>query len=155
MDEKKIKVLKNGPYQVKGNVPLDELEYTMDPATHAMETEKVKDFETGAVYAICRCGRSKNYPFCDGSHLNEPPFDGTEVASTEGADETIAAGTPREASMMIHKPTGIKGPMMVKGGIPVEGADGKIYPIRESVSLCRCGKSKNKPFCDGSHMRKE
>jgi CDGSH-type Zn-finger protein/nitrite reductase/ring-hydroxylating ferredoxin subunit len=44
------------------------------------------------------------------------------------------------------------GPLWVRGGIPVESADGKIYEIRNRVTLCRCGRSQNKPFCDGSHM---
>lgn len=43
------------------------------------------------------------------------------------------------------------GPLWVKGRIPIESADGKTYEIRNRVTLCRCGLSKNKPFCDGSH----
>jgi CDGSH-type Zn-finger protein len=44
------------------------------------------------------------------------------------------------------------GPLWVRGGIPVESADGKPYTVRNRVTLCRCGKSENKPFCDGSHV---
>jgi CDGSH-type Zn-finger protein len=44
------------------------------------------------------------------------------------------------------------GPIWVMGGIPVQSADGKTYEIRDKITLCRCGKSLNKPFCDGSHM---
>ncbi|HET8688843.1 MAG TPA: CDGSH iron-sulfur domain-containing protein [Methanosarcina sp.] len=40
----------------------------------------------------------------------------------------------------------------MRGGIPIESADGKQYEIRNRVTLCRCGKSRNKPFCDGSHV---
>jgi hypothetical protein len=43
------------------------------------------------------------------------------------------------------------GPLWVKGGIPVESCKGKKYEIRNRVTLCRCGQSKNKPFCDGFH----
>ena len=46
-----------------------------------------------------------------------------------------------------------RGPIWVRGGIPVESVDGKIYEIRNRVTLCRCGKSSNKPFCDGSHLK--
>jgi CDGSH-type Zn-finger protein len=46
---------------------------------------------------------------------------------------------------------GMRGPIWVRGGIPIESADGSTYEIRNSVTLCRCGKSTNKPFCDGSH----
>lgn len=44
------------------------------------------------------------------------------------------------------------GPLWVRGGIPVEGASGTRYEVRNRVTLCRCGNSDNKPFCDGSHL---
>lgn len=47
---------------------------------------------------------------------------------------------------------GEQGPLWVRGGIPIESSDGRQYGIRNRVILCRCGKSKNKPFCDGSHV---
>lgn len=45
------------------------------------------------------------------------------------------------------------GPLWVRGGIPVVAADGEPYEIRNRVTLCRCGRSDNKPFCDGTHKR--
>ena len=45
----------------------------------------------------------------------------------------------------------VSGPIWVRGGIPVVSADGKTYEVRNRVTLCRCGRSSNKPFCDGSH----
>lgn len=48
---------------------------------------------------------------------------------------------------------GKMGPMWVRGGIPIESADGTTYEIRNRVTLCRCGKSSNKPFCDGRHLK--
>jgi CDGSH-type Zn-finger protein len=47
---------------------------------------------------------------------------------------------------------GEKGPIWVRGGIPVVSADGNPYEIRNRVTLCRCGRSSNKPFCDSSHL---
>jgi CDGSH-type Zn-finger protein len=49
--------------------------------------------------------------------------------------------------------TGKMGPIWVRGGIHIEAADGTTYEIRNRVTLCRCGKSLNKPFCDGRHLR--
>ncbi len=46
---------------------------------------------------------------------------------------------------------GISGPLWVRGGIPVVGASGTAYEVRNRVALCRCGASNNKPFCDGAH----
>jgi CDGSH-type Zn-finger protein len=53
--------------------------------------------------------------------------------------------------LMVTPQAGVIGPILVRGGIPVESADGIVYEKRNRVTLCRCGKSKNKPFCDGSH----
>jgi CDGSH-type Zn-finger protein len=46
----------------------------------------------------------------------------------------------------------VDGPLWVRGGIPVESAGGETYEVRNRVTLCRCGRSRNKPFCDGSHV---
>jgi CDGSH-type Zn-finger protein len=44
------------------------------------------------------------------------------------------------------------GPIILKGEVDVIGADGKEITELEDVALCRCGHSKTKPFCDGSHL---
>ena len=51
-----------------------------------------------------------------------------------------------------YPPRGEHGPLWVRGGITIESADGKPYEIRNRVTICRCGRSGNKPFCDGSHI---
>ncbi len=43
------------------------------------------------------------------------------------------------------------GPLWVAGGIPVQTSDGQTQEVRNRVTLCRCGHSNVKPFCDGSH----
>jgi CDGSH-type Zn-finger protein len=62
-----------------------------------------------------------------------------------------------EASIvLIEDPSlGVSGPLFVRGGIPVFSANGEPYEVRNRVTLCRCGNSKNKPFCDGSHIKAE
>ena len=45
------------------------------------------------------------------------------------------------------------GPYVVKGVQELYAADGRAFPVSPAFSLCRCGKSANKPFCDGSHAR--
>lgn len=50
---------------------------------------------------------------------------------------------------------GTSGPYWIRGGIPIYSADGKLYEVRNRVTLCRCGKSSNKPFCDSSHYPEE
>ena len=48
---------------------------------------------------------------------------------------------------------GLSGPVWVRGGIPVISEDGWVHEIRNRLTLCRCGHSFNKPFCDSSHLR--
>ena len=43
------------------------------------------------------------------------------------------------------------GPYLVKGPITLVDAEGNEFQTKETFSLCRCGMSSNKPFCDGSH----
>jgi CDGSH-type Zn-finger protein len=53
---------------------------------------------------------------------------------------------------VVEDPTeAVSGPLWVRGGIPVVAADGYRYEVRNRQTLCRCGQSQNKPFCDGSH----
>ena len=54
---------------------------------------------------------------------------------------------PYEPSIAIER----DGPVWVRGGIPVVAADGTTYEVRNRQTLCRCGASQNKPFCDGTH----
>ena len=57
---------------------------------------------------------------------------------------------PREREVVI---TAYRdGPLLVRGPIQVTGADGQIFtPRRDPIALCRCGKSRLRPFCDGTH----
>ena len=50
---------------------------------------------------------------------------------------------------------GVGGPLWIRGGIPIYSEDGKLSEVRSRVTLCRCGKSTNKPFCDSSHYPEE
>jgi CDGSH-type Zn-finger protein len=46
------------------------------------------------------------------------------------------------------------GPYLVRGPVVVRDADNNEYRIeRETIALCRCGGSTNKPFCDGTHSK--
>jgi len=47
------------------------------------------------------------------------------------------------------------GPLRVSGSFIIKDADGNAFDLsgRDTISLCRCGMSANKPFCDGTHKR--
>jgi CDGSH-type Zn-finger protein len=57
-----------------------------------------------------------------------------------------------EIAVVEDPEAGVSGPLWVQGGIPVVAVDGSPYQVRNRVTLCRCGKSANKPFCDGTHI---
>jgi CDGSH-type Zn-finger protein len=44
------------------------------------------------------------------------------------------------------------GPYLVSGELEVDGSDGKKIAENKPCALCRCGQSKKKPFCDGTHI---
>lgn len=213
----KIKVAKNGPYQVSGKLPLKTEIIHTDSEGFSDKWQEGKHYDVSESYALCRCGKSKTRPYCSGEHLKNE-FDGKETADDEdylknpdvykgeeliledvydlcvsarfcdragqiwniiekpGAEakklatreacncpggrltvydkETGHAIEPdfeKSISLVEDPAAGVSGPIWVKGGVPVESAEGKEYQIRNRVTLCRCGKSKNKPFCDASH----
>ena len=47
------------------------------------------------------------------------------------------------------------GPLRLEGDLAIHYMEGNAYGLagRTVISLCRCGMSENKPFCDGSHAR--
>lgn len=212
----KVKILKNGPYIVSGSVPLSEKIIVSNGKNN--EFKAGREFPLSEEYALCRCGHSKNPPFCDGSH-EKARFNGTETASRdkyatravlqEGPDlnlmdddrcayarfchrehgsvwdltdksdnsqlrkEAIGAacdcpsgrlvaldkeGNPIEPKFepsieILQDPEkGVSGPLYVKGNIPIESERGFTYEIRNRVTLCRCGESSNKPFCNAAHV---
>lgn len=70
-----------------------------------------------------------------------------------------ATQTPIEPELpvsigLIEDPVGeCSGPLWLRGGVAVVSADGFEYERRNRVTLCRCGQSANKPFCDGTHTQ--
>lgn len=63
----------------------------------------------------------------------------------EGADE------PLEQELAPGIGVVADGPLWVQGGLTVDRADGTRLETRNRVTLCRCGESSNKPYCDGTH----
>ena len=201
MDDKnpKIKPLKNGPLQVKN--------------LQKFRNSRREPITAKPTLTICRCGESKNKPFCDGTHARigftdekspdrvsdkkesytgksitihdnrgicshagfctdnlpgvfrmgtEPWIDpeGADIEDikriirmcpsgalsyTENEKETNAFFD--EAEIYIAK----NGPYYVRGGIEIENVPLGDGASKEHYTLCRCGKSGNKPRCDGTH----
>ncbi len=216
----KIIITKDGPYLVLGNLPLKKQSIAVDKQGNAIKWEDGQNYSQPKPCTLCRCGGSKNKPYCDGTHA-KIKFDGTETASRKGYlkeaekikgpslnlmdnsslcadarfcdraggiwDLTRKSNDLRAKKTAIEEacncPSGrlviwdkktkrpveprfkkcisliedpqekVSGPLWVKGKVPVESSSGYQYEVRNRVTLCRCGKSNNKPFCDGSHIR--
>ncbi|MGB7584411.1 MAG: CDGSH iron-sulfur domain-containing protein [Terriglobales bacterium] len=97
--------------------------------------------------ALCRCGGSKNKPFCDNSHF-AVAFDdsGTAAPGVDAGKEMATSGRLRVM------PTR-NGPLHLQGQLTVRNAANQVIFEGTETWLCRCGASASKPFCDGSHER--
>ena len=123
-----ISVRENGPYAIKADIRLDGA-----PAGNFR-------------YTLCRCGASKNKPFCDGSH-NEIKFSASGEPPTGKADMLAVRDGPLEINPATD------GPLQVRGNMEIISGTGRVVARIESARLCRCGGSATKPFCDGTHER--
>jgi CDGSH-type Zn-finger protein/uncharacterized Fe-S cluster protein YjdI len=122
-----LRLRENGPYAVRADVDL---------VGHGRLLRAT----------LCRCGASRNKPFCDGSH-NAAGF----TASGEPAS--------RESTPLAHRGGRLEirpepdGPLVVTGSVEICCATGRTIDRVTQTRLCRCGGSARKPFCDGTHAR--
>lgn len=65
-----IRIAENGPYLVRGALPVGVQAIGIDEQDNAWSWEAGESFEAGDSYALCRCGQSSNKPFCDGTHAH-------------------------------------------------------------------------------------
>jgi CDGSH-type Zn-finger protein len=78
----KIKVTKDGPYLVTCGIPLLRMIIELDSYGDPCVRRVVQRYPQRESYALCRCGESRNKPYCDDSHVMQR-FNGTETASNE------------------------------------------------------------------------
>lgn len=213
----------DGPYVVCGHIPLVRKTQIVSEYGEPLTWQKGEmiPLPPDETYDLCRCGASKEKPFCDCSHA-EVGFDGSETADTDTTaerQETYEGSTgitvKRDYSLCVESgfcgtrlagieelaartgdtqirslvmamiercPSGsltysidgsgdiepdlpqeiavtteitsdgpIAGPLWVTGGIPIVRADGQPFETRNRVCLCSCGRSSQKPLCDGAH----
>ncbi len=95
---------------------------------------------------LCRCGASKNKPFCDSSH-HDIGFSATGEPPTGKADMLAV----RDGPLSIDSET--DGPLQIRGNLEITSGTGRVVARITKARLCRCGGSANKPFCDGTHAR--
>lgn len=97
--------------------------------------------------SLCRCGLSKNKPYCDNSHVSSDFKDYGAVGDTGSPLEET--GGPLKVTLMEN------GPLRLSGNVRIVAGSGRSAWQGTKTALCRCGLSKNKPFCDGAHRGSE
>ena len=122
-----VSLWKDGPLQFIGNLEIIGANININ--------------ETRAT--LCRCGASANKPFCDNSHhdIDFEAIDGEHIAVEVADDPT--------GNVMITLES--NGPYQVTGNIEILNTVGEVIFVGAEATLCRCGHSANKPFCDGTH----
>ena len=65
----------------------------------------------------------------------------------------VPAERPSPAPVTAIVTLSTDGPLAIEGRVRVQTAGGEIVREAERVALCRCGGTRNQPFCDGSHVR--
>ncbi len=121
--ENTVTLWDNGPLQLSGN-----LEIAGTPETRA---------------TLCRCGDSKNKPFCDNSH-RASGFVTTDPTRPESVPLAVTGG-PLKVTPLPN------GPLKVDGTCTILNAAHEVIFSGKPGPLCRCGHSNSKPFCDGTH----
>lgn len=96
-----------------------------------------------AGFRHCCCGASENKPFCDNTHEGAGFRDRGAIGETR--DDCEAADGP----LVVQRAP--NGPLLLSGNIQLRTASGRVAWKGTKCALCRCGASKNKPFCDGAH----
>ena len=127
-------LVQDGPIYMRGNIEIISLQGDII----------LKDTRV----AFCRCGFSQHKPLCDNTHIYSNYVDSGAITEkkqciVDSADET----EPLEVKVQAN------GPLMLKGPFVIKDSRGKIGFQANRVALCRCGSSKNKPFCDGTHSQ--
>ncbi len=121
-----LRLRENGPYAV--HAPL-----------------RIAGQDDGWRATLCRCGQSNNKPWCDGSHV-AADFQASGEPATTAADPLAQRDGPLAVTPLQN------GPLQVQGNLEICAGTGRTVARITEARLCRCGQSKSKPFCDGSHV---
>ena len=95
---------------------------------------------------LCRCGASKKKPYCDGSHV------GAGFAAT-GEPRAIESKPLAQRNGPLSIAPQPNGPLKVSGSLEIVSGTGHTINRTTTATLCRCGGSANKPYCDGTHRK--
>lgn len=143
-----IRVVRNDGSGSSDGVPVVNTVRVRENGPLAIEAELLVRGERQASprATLCRCGQSKNKPFCDGAHV-AAGF----VATGEPAAKEAPALEVRNGPVDVQPQP--NGPLKIVGNLEVVSGTGRTVNRVRQAFFCRCGQSQNKPYCDGSHKR--
>ena len=125
-----VLVSNGGPLQITGNITLVHEDGRVQYANHL---------------SLCRCGHSRSKPVCDGQHVDMEFINSGKIFEVS---EITASSHPNRITISCIK----DGPITFLGHLRLYNHYGHEC-LKMQGSLCRCGQSARKPFCDGSHSR--
>jgi CDGSH-type Zn-finger protein/uncharacterized Fe-S cluster protein YjdI len=123
-----IRTLEAGPYTFRGDLRID-------------------GQPIGYRATLCRCGASKNKPFCDGSHHDVAFSASGEPPTGDNTDMLVVRDGPIDIAPQLD------GPLMVRGNMEIIASTGRVVARTTAARFCRCGHSNTKPFCDNTHAK--
>jgi CDGSH-type Zn-finger protein len=123
-------VSNGGPLQITGNITLVHEDGRVEHANHL---------------SLCRCGHSRSRPMCDDQHVDKEFLNSGKIFEVS---EIAASSHPNRITFSCVK----DGPLTFLGRMKLHNQFGQEC-MKMHGSLCRCGHSTKKPFCDGSHSR--
>ncbi len=112
----------------------------------AMHAEMLIDGKPVFRATLCRCGASKNKPYCDASHVAAGFHASGEPATQESKPLAVRSGPLKVTPAK-------NGPLVIEGSLEVVSGTGRTINRVSKTALCRCGQSANKPYCDGTHAK--
>ena len=119
-----------GPINLTGNITLVMEDGSLSYANHI---------------SLCRCGASNSKPLCDERHLDVEFLHSGRIHEASDAPHSER---PAKITVSLVK----NGPITFRGRLRLHNNLGQEC-VKQRGSLCRCGQSANKPFCDGSHEK--
>lgn len=123
-----VRLWENGPIEIRADISMS------DDATKSRAL-------------LCRCGKSKNKPYCDNSHIDADFKATADPKSLKGEAVEDLLGKPLNIAEAPN------GPIILEGPVEIIASSGRSLAKHNKTALCRCGASKNKPYCDGSHAK--
>lgn len=130
-ERNQVRLLPYGPLYLSGN----------------LEVHTSEGVSNETRIALCRCGASRNKPFCDNSH---EAISFEDYATVRAGADQASQSSPGVVRVLIET----DGPCVIEGEFAVTSGDGKtIENGGPRLSLCRCGQSRDKPLCDGTHLK--